>query len=108
MTVALNGAPALTDFGYGDSTTYIELPVGMYDVEIIPTGTMTPAITATLTVTTGMYYSVVAYGDGVNQDLGLLALEDDNSAPAAGKFHLRLGHLAPFAAGLATADVRLQ
>jgi hypothetical protein len=108
VTVALNGAPALTDFGYGDSTTYIELPVGMYDVEIIPTGTMTPAITATLTVTTGMYYSVVAYGDGVNQDLGLLALEDDNSAPAAGKFHLRLGHLAPFAAGLATADVRLQ
>lgn len=32
----------------------------------------------------------------------------DNTAPAAGKFHLRLGHLAPFAAGAATADIRLQ
>jgi hypothetical protein len=40
----------------------------------------------------------------------LLALVDDNSAPAAGNFKLRLGHLAPFADTITgtLADVRLQ
>jgi hypothetical protein len=37
-----------------------------------------------------------------------LALVDDLTPPAAGKFHLRLGHLAPFASGDALADIRLQ
>lgn len=108
VTVTLNGAPALTDFAYGDSTTYIELPSGEYDVAVWPAGSASPAITATVELEHGMYYSAIAYGDGVNQDLGLMLLEDDNTAPAAGKFHLRLGHLAPFAAGLATADIRLE
>jgi len=108
VTVTLNGAPALTDFAYGDSTQYIALPAGSYDVEVIPAGSSTAAISATVMLETGMYYSAVAIGDGVNQALGLSLLEDDNTAPAAGKFHLRLGHLAPFAAGAATADIRLQ
>ncbi|MCA9970190.1 MAG: DUF4397 domain-containing protein, partial [Anaerolineales bacterium] len=56
----------------------------------------------------GMDYTAIAIGDGVNQPLELLALADDNSAPAAGSFKLRLGHLAPFASGPATADIRLQ
>lgn len=55
-----------------------------------------------------MYHLAVAVGDGVNQDLDLVLLEDDLSAPAAGEYHLRLSHLAPFAPGAAAADVRLQ
>jgi hypothetical protein len=108
VTVTLNGAPALTNFAYGDSTSYIELVPDTYLVEIFPGSSATPAITATVNLMADMYYSAVAIGDGVNQDLALLALADDNTAPAAGKFHLRLGHLAPFAAGAATADIRLQ
>jgi hypothetical protein len=108
VTITLNGIPALTDFAYGDSTGYIELPSGEYDVEVWPAGSDSPAIAGTIELVHGMYYSAIAYGDGVNQALGLMLLEDDNTAPAAGKFHLRLGHLAPFAEGLATADIRLQ
>jgi len=108
VTITLNGAPALTDFNYGDSTEYIELPAGDYDVAVIPTGAMDPAIEATVTLEGDTYYTVIAVGDGVNQDLGLILLEDDLTEPEAGKFHLRLGHLAPFAAGPATADIRLQ
>jgi uncharacterized repeat protein (TIGR01451 family) len=108
VTITLDGVPALTNFAYGDSTSYIELPVGSVLVEVFPEGSNTAAISDTLTLDLETYYTVVAYGDGVNQALGLLALEDDNTAPAAGEFHLRLGHLAPFAAGLATADIRLQ
>jgi trimeric autotransporter adhesin len=107
VTVTLNGAPALTNFVYGDSTPYIGLEPGAYDVAIFPAGSPTPAITATATLITGTYYSAIAIGDGANQDLSLVLLEDDLSAPAAGNFKLRLGHLAPFAPGGATADVRL-
>jgi hypothetical protein len=108
VTVLVNGAPALIDFNYGDSTGYLELPAGEYDIDIVPTGAMDPAISATVELMGNTYYSAIAYGDGVNQALGLMLLVDDNTAPAAGKFHLRLGHLAPFAAGPATADIRLQ
>lgn len=108
VTVTLNATPVLTSFAYGDSTGYLELPAGAYDVEIFPAGSATPAITATVELMADTYYSAIATGDGVNQPLALVALVDDNSAPAAGAFKLRLGHLAPFAVGDALADIRLQ
>jgi hypothetical protein len=108
VSISLNGAEALSGFGYGDSTGYISLAPGTYDIAVTPTGTMTPAIEATVNLERLLNYTAVAVGDGVNQDLDLILLEDDLSAPAAGEFHLRLGHLAPFAPGAATADVRLQ
>lgn len=108
VTVTLNGAPALTNFAYGDSTGYINLPAGDYLVEIFPGSSSEPAITATVTLEPLSYYTAIAVGDGVNQPLELIVLEDDLTPPAPGTFHLRLGHLAPFAAGNATADVRLQ
>jgi uncharacterized repeat protein (TIGR01451 family) len=108
VTVTLNGAPALTNFEFADSTGYIPLFPGDYDVAVFPAGATDPAISGTVTLMDGMDYSAIATGDGANQALGLKALADDNSAPAAGTFHLRLGHLAPFASGDALADVRLQ
>ncbi|MBE2198540.1 MAG: DUF4397 domain-containing protein, partial [Anaerolinea sp.] len=108
VTVTLNATPVLTNFVYGDSTAYLTVPAGSYDVAVYPAGSATPAMSGTFTLTGGVDYSVIATGDGANHPLELLALVDDNSAPAAGAFKLRLGHLAPFAAGLATADVRLQ
>jgi minor extracellular serine protease Vpr len=108
VTITLNGAPALTNFAYGDSTAYISLDPGEYDVEIFPGSSAVPAITATVELMSDTYYTAIAYGDGANQDLGLMLLEDDLTPPAPGMFHLRLGHLAAFAPGLATADVRLE
>jgi hypothetical protein len=109
VTIALNGTDALTDFGYGDSTGYISLTPGTYDVAVTPTGSMDPAIEATVNLERLTYYTAVAIGDGLNQGLDLILLDDDLTAPAAGQFHLRLGHLAPFATGAdVLADVRLQ
>ena len=109
VTITLNGAPALTDFVYGDSTVYLEVEPGPYTIEVFPAGSLTPAITASAYLEPGLDYTAIAIGDGANQPLNLSVLEDDNSAPAAGNFKLRLGHLAPFADTLAgtTADVRL-
>jgi hypothetical protein len=109
VTIKLNGVTALSNFDYGDSTAYINLPEGSYLVEVFPQGSATAAITANVDLTGGNDYTAIAIGDGVNQPLSLKALLDNNTAPAAGKFKLRLGHLAPFANTLAgtTADVRL-
>jgi len=108
VTITLNGSPALTDFAYGDSTLYFGIDADTYLVEVFPGGSATPAITASLTLEDGNDYTAIAIGDGVNQPLSLKALVDDNTPPAAGKAHLRLGHLAPFAADPNTvADVRL-
>ncbi len=109
VTVTLNGSPALTNFDYGDSTAYIDLPEGSYLVEVFPQGSASAAISATVHLVGGSDYTAIAIGDGANQPLSLKALLDDNTAPASGNFKLRLGHLAPFADTLAgtTADVRL-
>ena len=108
VTITLNGTPALTGFDYGDSTAYINLAEGSYLVEVFPQGSATAAISATVHLVGGNDYTAIAIGDGVKQPLSLKALLDDNTAPAAGNFKLRLGHLAPFANTLAgtKADVR--
>ena len=70
---------------------------------------MTPAITGTMNLELGKFYTAIATGDGVNQDLSIVALEDDLATPPSGQFKLRLGHLAPFASGSdAMVDVRMQ
>ena len=87
-----------------------EVPAGEYLVEILPTGTDVVAISGEVELEAGVDYTAIAIGDGANQDLALLPLGDDNSAPADGNFRLRLGHLAPFADTLegTKADIRLQ
>jgi 2',3'-cyclic-nucleotide 2'-phosphodiesterase (5'-nucleotidase family) len=107
VTVTLNATPVLTDFIYGESTGYLPVPEGANLVEIFPAGSASPAITASVNLTQALSYSAIAIGDGANQPLSLLALLDD-TMPISGSARVRIGHLAPFAAGSATADVRLQ
>lgn len=108
VSVTFNVIDELTGIEYGDSTGYHTFEAGLYDVAVTPTGAVDPAIEATFMLEADTYYTILAVGDGVNQPLDLILLEDDLTPPTAGTFHLRLGHLAPFAAGPATADIRLQ
>jgi subtilisin family serine protease len=110
VTVKIDGADALTNFKYGDSTAYVSLPPGPHQIDIVPTGSITPAITANLTLMDGVDYTAIATGDGANQPLALKALMDDNTMPMTGTAHVRIGHLAPFASVITNtlADVRVQ
>ncbi len=109
VTVTVSGLPVLTDFAYGDSTGYMPLPPGSYMAAIYPGSSLTPAITGTVNLELGKFYTAIATGDGVNQDLSIVALEDDLATPPSGQFKLRLGNLAPFASGSdAMVDVRMQ
>jgi hypothetical protein len=96
VSVALNGTVALENVLFKQFTSYIDLPAGEYVVDIIPTGTTTVAITATYDLVDGQDYTVYATGNGSLQPLELVALADDNTAPAAGNIKVRIVHTAPF------------
>lgn len=107
VEIRINGEVIASAVAYGDSTGYLALDAGPAEIEIFPAGSAEPAITATAELGANLSYTVIAVGDGSNQDLALTVLVDDLSTPVAGQFKLRLGHLAPFADGSASAEVRL-
>jgi hypothetical protein len=108
VDIALNGDVVLAGVEYGDSTGYLSVPAGTYTIEIFPANDPTPLLTVPgVELDSGVSYSALANGDADNQDFGLILLVDDHDAPASGNFKLRLGHLAPFASGAASAEVRL-
>jgi hypothetical protein len=101
----------LTNFEFAGSTGYLPLQADVdHLVEILPAGTSTVAISATVNLSHTKGYAAIATGGANGWDLGLVLLENDTAAPAAENFKLRLGHLAPFAAAEpdTEADVRLQ
>ena len=107
VEIRVNGEPLLSGVAYGDSTGYLDIGPGLVSVEVIPAIAPALAFSESFNLAPGRNYTILGIGDGVHQDLGLVLLDDEVIAPAAGQFKLRLGHLAPFAAGVASAEVRL-
>ncbi len=108
VTVAVNGDPVLTDFQFRDFTEYLTLPAGDYTLDVIPTGADDPAISADVSLESGVDYTVLATGDGINQDLALLPLVDNTDAPADGSLNLRIVHAASFADTLEGTEVSIR
>ena len=107
VEIRVNGETLLPAVAYGESTGYLAIESGTVSIEIIPAIAPALAFSEELELAPGQAYTVIGVGDGVNQDLGIVLLDDATSAPAPGQFQLRLGHLAPFAGDAASADVRL-
>lgn len=97
VTVAVDGEAVLEGATFGDFTEYMDLAAGTYEITVTPTGATEPAITADATVVDGEDYTLAAIGNGGDQPLDLLAIEDDNTMAAAGNLKLRVVHAAPFA-----------
>jgi len=108
VSVLLNDAVALENVQFKDFTPYIDLVAGEYKVDIVPTGTSTVAMTATYMLEDGKDYTVYASGNGSLQDLALVALEDDNTAPAMGMVKVRIVHAAPFGPTPASTEVSIR
>ena len=100
VTVRVNGGNALTSFKFGDIAEDIELAAGNYLIEILPGGVEPVAISGNVSLVAGKSYTLAAIGDGTNQTLELLALEQDTT-PDASNAKLFVAHLAPFANTLA-------
>lgn len=96
VTVRVNGGDVLTDFVFADVVTGIMLPAGQYTVEVIPTGSVTPAVSAPgIALAADTEYFVAAIGGASSQPLELKALVVDNG-PDLANAKVRITHLAPF------------
>lgn len=108
VSVFLEDTEVASAVTYGATTDYFELPPAMYTVSIVPTGEMTPAITGTVTLMSGVDYTAIAIGDGTLQPLDLLATMDNIEMPTPRMSRLRVVHVAPFSddPALTAVDVR--
>lgn len=91
---AVSGGSTLFELdgvGYGDVSTYQELPTGAYTVSMVPagaSGSSVPVISETVTIDAGTATTVAAYGP--TSDLQVRAFDDDLTQPAAGAARIRL------------------
>lgn len=95
----LTRTTVVTDFQFGERVVGAALPAGTYTVEVIPTGTITPAATFTATVEEGVDYTVAAIGGANGWPVEPYLLVND-STPFTTTGKVRISHLAPFAASL--------
>jgi LPXTG-motif cell wall-anchored protein len=94
VDVWVNGSVAFSNAPFQGITDYAELAPGSYQVQVSPTGATEPiVIDANLDLAADTDYTVVAVGELAN--IEPLVLIDDNSAPAAGKAHVRFVHASP-------------
>ncbi|HMB60424.1 MAG TPA: DUF4397 domain-containing protein [Xanthomonadales bacterium] len=108
VDIAINGEIAFENVLFTDFVDYVELDAGDYAIDVIPVGATEPALADSFTLVDGMDYSILAIGDGVNQDLQLIAIQDDNTAPMAGNVAVRVYHAAPFAMDPAATEVSVR
>ncbi len=78
---------------YPNNTGYLETESGTRNIKVNVAGTTTTVINADLTLTKDVNYSIFAI-DSVSK-ISAIVFEDDLSAPAAGKAHVRFLHLSP-------------
>lgn len=94
VDVWVNGAVAFSNAPFKGITDYAALEPGAYNVQVSPTGAAEPiVINADLDLAAETDYTVVAVG--LLSEIEPLVLIDNNSAPAAGKAHVRFVHASP-------------
>lgn len=78
---------------YPDNSGYLSVNSGTRNFKVNASGTSITVIDETLTIGADMNYSVFAIDE--LSEIRALVLEDDLSAPASGKSHVRFLHLSP-------------
>jgi LPXTG-motif cell wall-anchored protein len=94
VDVWVNGSVAFSNAPFKGITDYAKLEPGTYNIQVTPTGATEPVvIEADLALETMTDYTVVAVN--TLENIEPLVLIDNNSAPAAGKAHVRFVHASP-------------
>ena len=108
VTISVNGTDTFTEVVFADTVTGVQLPAGVYTVEVKPTGTSTVAMSGVFPLESNNEYSLLAVGDGsANMPLELKAIVKDAVAPTPGNAKVLIGHYAPFAPTVAATAVDL-
>ncbi len=102
LDFVINGSTVAT-VGYGTTSGYQSTGAGSEHLQVEATGTTAALIDTTTTANSGAYLSLFS----LNYSFALsnLLLTDDNSAPTAGNFKLRIVNAAP---GLGAQDVYIE
>ena len=95
VTVLVNGNLILQDFRFGEVASLSAGGAPEIQVDVVPAGADDPVISETVAL--GEDVTILAVGDGVRQDLGLIRLPDTVEAPSSGTVNLRVLHAASFA-----------
>jgi LPXTG-motif cell wall-anchored protein len=94
VDVWVDGSVAFSNAPFKGITDYAALAPATYNVQVTPTSATEPVvIEADLALAANTDYTVVAVG--MLADIEPLVLVDNNSAPAAGKAHVRFVHASP-------------
>jgi hypothetical protein len=78
---------------FPSSTGYLDVESGVRNVKVNAAGTSTSVINADVTLVEDKNYSIFAVNTLAK--IEAIVLEDNLTAPAAGKAHVRFGHLSP-------------
>jgi hypothetical protein len=93
VDVLVNDGVAFSNAPFKGITGYAALDTGTYNVKVVPTGATTPVVIEADLDLEAKDYTVVAVG--LLENIEPLVLVDNNSAPAAGKAHVRFVHASP-------------
>jgi Domain of unknown function (DUF4397) len=106
VDVWVDGGKVLSDVAYTAVSDYLALAAGTYNVQVVETGTTSPAfIDANLTFEAGKGYTIAATGKVSDSTFGPVVLSNDDLTPVAGKAKLRVFHAST--AAPASVDVAL-
>jgi hypothetical protein len=90
VDVLVNDGAAFTNAPFKGITDYASLDTGTYNIKVVPTGATEPVVIEADLALEAKDYTVVAVG--LLENIEPLVLIDNNSAPAAGKAHVRFVH----------------
>jgi hypothetical protein len=93
VDILVNDGVAFSNAPFKGITGYAALNTGTYNVKVVPTGATTPVVIEADLSLEAKDYTVVAVG--LLENIEPLVLVDNNSAPAAGKAHVRFVHASP-------------
>jgi hypothetical protein len=93
VDVWINDSLAIENAPFKGITDYTSLDTGMYNIKVVPNGATEPVVIEADLTLEAKDYTVVALGKLA--DIEPLVLIDNNSAPAAGKAHVRFVHASP-------------
>lgn len=97
VDVYADGSRVLSNVPFKGSSDYLPVPAGPHNFKVYATGANpasdTAVIDADATLAAGKDYTIAAVGKVA--DIKPAVFEDNNSAPAAGKAHVRVIHASP-------------
>jgi hypothetical protein len=93
VDVWVNDNAAFTNAPFKGITNYANLDTGSYNIKVVPTGATEPVVIEADLDLEAKDYTIVALGK--LEAIEPLVLVDNNSAPEAGKAHVRFVHASP-------------